>query len=370
MRLLDVGCGWGSLILHAAEHYGVHATGITLSAQQRDLIAKRIADRGLADRVEVRLQDYREFDEPPADVRRGQLDRDGRARRRGAVPGLRRRSCSARSSRADGCCCSRCRATPAPRPAAARSSSPTSRRTCTCGRCAQTARPPRERRLRGARRRGDARALRPHRRRTGSTRSRRAGTSSSRCMGEEVARVWRLYLVGGALSFEEGRMGVDQFLAVQADRGRRERRCRRPGRGRSVPTSDVSCVSTARRSPPTWSGRALRRPRRAARDLRRVARSRGKHSVIDTAWGLLFVRRRGRRRSSRRPGTATTLRRVAAARPAGAVGTAAGACTSAGASIGKPEDPRYEQLLAKAKGNPRPVRAAHRSTCCRACSRS
>ena len=63
MRLLDVGCGWGSLILHAAEHYGVQATGITLSAQQRDFIAKRIADRGLADRVEVRLQDYREFGE-------------------------------------------------------------------------------------------------------------------------------------------------------------------------------------------------------------------------------------------------------------------------------------------------------------------
>ena len=62
MRLLDVGCGWGSLILHAAEHYGVHATGVTLSAQQRDLIGKRIADRGLEDRVEVRLQDYREVD--------------------------------------------------------------------------------------------------------------------------------------------------------------------------------------------------------------------------------------------------------------------------------------------------------------------
>ena len=61
MRLLDVGCGWGSLILHAAEHYGVHATGITLSAQQRDFIAKRVADRGLSDRVEVRLQDYREL---------------------------------------------------------------------------------------------------------------------------------------------------------------------------------------------------------------------------------------------------------------------------------------------------------------------
>ena len=61
MRLLDVGCGWGSLILHAAEYFDVHATGVTLSAQQRDFIAKRIADRGLEDRVQVRLQDYREL---------------------------------------------------------------------------------------------------------------------------------------------------------------------------------------------------------------------------------------------------------------------------------------------------------------------
>jgi cyclopropane-fatty-acyl-phospholipid synthase len=61
MRLLDVGCGWGSLILHAAANYGVHATGVTLAAQQRQFIEGRIAERGLADRVEVRLQDYREI---------------------------------------------------------------------------------------------------------------------------------------------------------------------------------------------------------------------------------------------------------------------------------------------------------------------
>jgi cyclopropane fatty-acyl-phospholipid synthase-like methyltransferase/DUF1365 family protein len=66
MRHLDIGCGWGSLILHAAEHYGVHSTGVTLSEQQRDFVAKRIAERGLGDRVTVRLQDYREVaeDEP------------------------------------------------------------------------------------------------------------------------------------------------------------------------------------------------------------------------------------------------------------------------------------------------------------------
>ena len=64
MRLLDVGCGWGSLILYAAEHHGVRATGVTISAQQRDHVAKLVADRGLADRVEIRLQDYREVPVP------------------------------------------------------------------------------------------------------------------------------------------------------------------------------------------------------------------------------------------------------------------------------------------------------------------
>jgi len=65
MRLLDVGCGWGSLILHAAEHHGVHATGVTISAQQRDHVAALVAERGLGDRVQVRLQDYRDVPTPP-----------------------------------------------------------------------------------------------------------------------------------------------------------------------------------------------------------------------------------------------------------------------------------------------------------------
>ncbi|MFP5073021.1 class I SAM-dependent methyltransferase [Pseudonocardia nantongensis] len=60
MRLLDVGCGWASLLVHAAEHYGVHATGVTLSAQQRDYGVERVRRAGLSERVEIRLQDYRE----------------------------------------------------------------------------------------------------------------------------------------------------------------------------------------------------------------------------------------------------------------------------------------------------------------------
>jgi cyclopropane-fatty-acyl-phospholipid synthase len=60
-RLLDVGCGWGSLLLHAAEQYGVHATGMTISAQQHEFIRNRVAERGLGESVEVRLQDYRDL---------------------------------------------------------------------------------------------------------------------------------------------------------------------------------------------------------------------------------------------------------------------------------------------------------------------
>jgi cyclopropane-fatty-acyl-phospholipid synthase len=59
MRLLDVGCGWASLLIHAAQHYGVDAVGVTLSAQQRELGLRRVTELGLADRVEIRLQDYR-----------------------------------------------------------------------------------------------------------------------------------------------------------------------------------------------------------------------------------------------------------------------------------------------------------------------
>jgi len=59
-RLLDIGCGWGALIRHAARHYGVDATGITLSQNQYALASDRIAAQGLGDRCRVLLQDYRD----------------------------------------------------------------------------------------------------------------------------------------------------------------------------------------------------------------------------------------------------------------------------------------------------------------------
>jgi cyclopropane-fatty-acyl-phospholipid synthase len=59
-RLLDIGCGWGGLIIHAARYYGVQAIGITLSEQQVAFAQKRIKDAGLSSRCEVRLLDYRD----------------------------------------------------------------------------------------------------------------------------------------------------------------------------------------------------------------------------------------------------------------------------------------------------------------------
>ncbi len=66
-RLLDVGCGWGGLVIYAAENYGVDAVGITLSEQQFELACQRVKEAGLADRVEIRRQDYRDVVDGPYD---------------------------------------------------------------------------------------------------------------------------------------------------------------------------------------------------------------------------------------------------------------------------------------------------------------
>jgi cyclopropane-fatty-acyl-phospholipid synthase len=58
---LDIGCGWGALVIHAAQRYGVRAHGVTLSPQQLKVAQERIAQAGLADRVSVELQDYRDL---------------------------------------------------------------------------------------------------------------------------------------------------------------------------------------------------------------------------------------------------------------------------------------------------------------------
>ncbi|MFF9124225.1 class I SAM-dependent methyltransferase [Streptomyces sp. NPDC014889] len=67
-RLLDVGCGWGSMAVHAAREHGVAVVGVTLSQEQAAYARKRVAEEGLTDRVEIRVQDYRDVDDGPYDA--------------------------------------------------------------------------------------------------------------------------------------------------------------------------------------------------------------------------------------------------------------------------------------------------------------
>ena len=67
-RLLDVGCGWGSMAIHAATHHDVDVVGVTISEQQAELARRRVTDAGLDGRVEIRLQDYRQIPDGPFDA--------------------------------------------------------------------------------------------------------------------------------------------------------------------------------------------------------------------------------------------------------------------------------------------------------------
>ncbi|MGE2816515.1 class I SAM-dependent methyltransferase [Mycobacterium heidelbergense] len=211
MRLLDVGCGWGSLILHAAQRCGVRAVGITLSAQQRDFTLARAAERGLADSVEVRLQDYRDLSDETFDavasVEMGEhvgerlypsyvaiLDRALRPGGRLLLQQMSRRADSAPGGGAF------IEAYIAP--------DMHMRPLWQTLRCLQDA---------GLEIRSVA-AMREHYARTAEHWLKTLDSRFDEFMalqGEEVARVWRLYLAGGGLAFEEGRMGVDQILAAK-----------------------------------------------------------------------------------------------------------------------------------------------------------
>lgn len=212
-RHLDIGCGWGSLICYAAEHYGARSTGITRSRQQYDYVSKRIADAGLADRVQLRLGDYRElgagadggqFDAVSA-IELGEQVGDAdypafagllhRVLRPGGRALVQQRS---RAENALG------HAFPETYLAADLHLRPVAAAVSLLGVAGLEV--------------TQVQSLREHYDWTASAWADRLETSWNGAVdliGEAGARAWRLYLVGGALGFAEDRMGVEQILAAR-----------------------------------------------------------------------------------------------------------------------------------------------------------
>ncbi|PPK66675.1 cyclopropane-fatty-acyl-phospholipid synthase [Actinokineospora auranticolor] len=210
MRMLDVGCGWGSLTIHAAQHYGVNVTGITLSEQQRRFVQDRIDREGLGDLAEVRLQDYRELADPPFDAI-GTLEMGEHV---GAENYPVYASILFRMLRPEG----RLLLQQMSRGAVEQGGGsfiesyiapdmnmrPVGQTVDLLERAGLEVR--------------DVEALREHyvhtcRAWASTIESRWAELVS--LAGERTARVWRLYLAGSALAFEENRIGVHQVLAVR-----------------------------------------------------------------------------------------------------------------------------------------------------------
>ncbi|HEX3827902.1 MAG TPA: cyclopropane-fatty-acyl-phospholipid synthase family protein [Sporichthyaceae bacterium] len=214
-RLLDIGCGWGALSLHAAQHYGAQVLGVTLSRQQQDFVLARVAERGLAGRVEIRLQDYRAIPATPAadfggfdavaSIEMGEhvgaanyptfagvLHRCVREGGRVLVQQMSRRD------RPGGGAFIECFVAPDMH------MRPVGETVALLEDAGLEVR--------------DVQAMREHYGwtvRAWSETLEKNWAAVVDLVGEQVARVWRLYLVGAALVFEEGRMGVDQILCVK-----------------------------------------------------------------------------------------------------------------------------------------------------------
>jgi cyclopropane-fatty-acyl-phospholipid synthase len=229
MRLLDVGCGWGGMAMHAARHHGASVVGVTLSSHQVEWAQKVVADAGLADRVEIRLQDYRDVFDGPFDAissigmfehvglrnlglyfrRMHRLLRPGgrllnHGISRPARPGARTRA-----------------AIPVTPPRFARRSF-IDRYVFPDGELHEVGAVISTMQAAGFEAR-HVESLREH-----YALTLRAWVANLEANWEEAvaevgvarARVWRLYMAASALNFEAGRTQVHQVLAVRADRGR------------------------------------------------------------------------------------------------------------------------------------------------------
>jgi cyclopropane-fatty-acyl-phospholipid synthase len=212
VRLLDIGCGWGSLALHAAQRYGADVVGITLSASQAELARRRVTEAGLDDRITIRVQDYREVSDGPFDAIAsiGMAEHVGRAAMPGYVAALDA------LLRPGGRLLNH---------AIAWSAGPTTwdddtliaRYVFPDGELlplAETVAAIED----GGFEVVDVEALRRHYAltlRAWVERLEKHWDAAVALTSEGRARVWRLYMAASALSFEAGKLGVDQVLAVK-----------------------------------------------------------------------------------------------------------------------------------------------------------
>jgi cyclopropane-fatty-acyl-phospholipid synthase len=218
MRLLDVGCGWGAMVRHAARHHGVEAIGITISAEQAAWARRRVAEDDLTGRVEIRLQDYRNVHDGPFDAISsiGMFEHVGLARlgeyfqqlERLVVPGGR--VLNHAISRPPGA-----------RPGFARRSF-VNRYVFPDGELHEVGSVVTAMQAAGL----EARHLENLREHYALTlRAWVANLESDwdravGLVGANRARIWRLYMAGSAVGFEDGRIGVNQVLGVRPDAGR------------------------------------------------------------------------------------------------------------------------------------------------------
>ncbi|MDQ2756197.1 MAG: cyclopropane-fatty-acyl-phospholipid synthase family protein [Actinomycetota bacterium] len=212
MRFLDVGCGWGSLSLYAAEHFGAQVTGVTIAKEQKAFIDDRIRERGLEGRVEIRLQDYR-------DVRDGGFDAVA-SLEMGEHVGEKNYATYVEVLRRNVVDGGRVLVQQMSRRGRHRGGGPFIESFIAPD---MTMRPVGETVdwfERGGLEVRDVHMMREHYVRTIAAWHHTFETNwdtAVHMVGEEVARVWRLYLVGSMMAFRDGRMGVDQILAVRND---------------------------------------------------------------------------------------------------------------------------------------------------------
>ncbi len=210
--LLDLGCGWGSLTVHAAQHRRAQVTSVTLSAEQGGYTRERLRGLGLADRAEVRIQDYRDASGGPFDaiasLEMGEhVGADGYPAFCAQLRGLLRPGGRLLIQQM-----SRGRNAPGGGPfiesyvAADMHMRPVGETVALLENAGLEVL--------------GVESMRRHYVRTIRAwldNLERKLPEAEAIIGPERARLWRLYLAGGALAFEEGRMGVDQILAARPE---------------------------------------------------------------------------------------------------------------------------------------------------------